>query len=126
MPLLDLFWAMLWFFLWIAWISLVISVVMDIFRSQDLNGMGKALWSLFVIILPFLGVFVYLIARGDSMAQRNMDNLNRQQQASQDYIRSVASSGGSVADELTKLGSLRDQGAITDAEFQAQKSKLLA
>lgn len=126
MPLLDLFWAMLWFFLWIAWISLVISVVMDIFRSDDLNGLGKALWSLFVIALPFLGVFVYLIARGDSMAQRNMDNMSRQQQASQDYIRSVAGSGGSVADELTKLGALRDQGAITDAEFQAQKSKLLA
>lgn len=126
MPLLDLFFSMLWVFLWIAWIWLVISVFIDIFRSDDLSGWGKALWSLAVLFLPFLGVFIYLIARGGAMQERRINDYTQQQQASNEYIRSVASTGTGVADELTKLGQLRDQGTITQAEYDSQKAKLLA
>ena len=128
MPLLDFFFSLLWIFLWIAWIWLVISIFIDIFRSDDLNGWGKALWSLFVLFLPFLGVFVYLIARGGSMQERRINDYTRQQQATDSYIRSVAGDGdgGGVADELAKLGQLKDQGALTQAEYDSQKAKLLA
>jgi hypothetical protein len=126
MPLLDLFWSLLYIFLLIAWISLVISVVIDIFRSDDLSGWGKAGWSLFVIVLPWLGVLVYLIARGGSMQQRRYDTAIAQQQAANGYIRSVAGTAPSVADELAKLRQLRDDGVITEAEFEGQKVKLLA
>ena len=126
MPLLDLFFSMLWIFLWIAWIWLVISIFIDIFRSDDLNGWGKALWSLFVLFLPFLGVFVYLIARGGSMQERRIDDYKKQQQATDEYIRSASGGGSGVADELAKLGQLKDQGALTQAEYDSQKAKLLA
>ena len=126
MPLLDFFFSLLWIFLWIAWIWLVITIFIDIFRSDDLSGWGKALWSLFVIFLPFLGVFVYLIARGGSMQERRYNDVKKQQQATDSYIRSVAGGGDSVADELAKLGQLKDQGAITQAEYDSQKAKLLA
>ena len=125
-PILGLFWTMLWLFLWIAWIILLFRVIIDIFRSRDMGGWGKALWTIFVIVLPFLGVFVYLIARGQSMADRDLDEARTRQAAFQSYVQDVAVSGGSAADELTKLASLRDQGVITDAEFAQQKSKLLA
>ena len=125
-PILGLFWTMLWLFLWIAWIILLFRVIIDIFRSRDMGGWGKALWTIFVIVLPFLGVFVYLIARGQSMADRDLDEARTRQAAFQSYVQDVAVSGGSAADELTKLASLRDRGVITDAEFAQQKSKLLA
>ena len=125
-PILGLFWTMLWLFLWIAWIILLFRVIIDIFRSRDMGGWGKALWTIFVIVLPFLGVFVYLIARGQSMADRDLDEVRSRQAAFQSYVQDVAVSGGSAADELTKLASLRDQGVITDAEFAKQKSRLLA
>jgi hypothetical protein len=124
MPLFDLFWAMLWLFLWIAWIWLLVSVLFDIFRSHDLGGWGKALWALFVVILPFLGVFIYLIARGGQMQQRSIDQANAQEAATADYVRSVADSGSS-ADELAKLSNLRDQGAIDDDEYKQMKAKVL-
>jgi hypothetical protein len=124
MPLFDLFWAMLWLFLWIAWIWLLVSVLFDIFRSHDLGGWGKALWALFVVILPFLGVFIYLIARGGQMQQRSIDQTNAQEAATADYVRSVADSGSS-ADELAKLSNLRDQGAIDDDEYKQMKAKVL-
>ena len=127
MPLLDFFFSLLWIFLWIAWIWLVISIFIDIFRSDDLSGWGKAGWSIFVIFLPFLGVFVYLIARGGSMQERRYNDAKKQQAATDSYIRSVA--GGnpdSVADELAKLGQLKDSGAITQDEYDKQKAKLLA
>ena len=127
MPLLDFFFSLLWIFLWIAWIWLVITIFIDIFRSDDLSGWGKALWSIFVIFLPFLGVFVYLIARGGSMQERRYNDAKKQQAATDSYIRSVA--GGnpdSVADELAKLGQLKDSGAITQDEYDKQKAKLLA
>ena len=127
MPVLDFFWSMLMFFLFFAWIWLVISIFIDIFRSPDLSGWGKAGWSLFVLIVPLIGVLVYLVARGDQMQQRRVDDYRAQQSAQADYIRSVAGGGGSsVADELTKLGQLRDAGTITDDEYQQQKAKLLA
>ena len=128
MPILDFFWSMLMFFLFFAWIWLVITVFMDVFRSPDLSGWGKAGWSLFVLVIPVIGVLVYLVARGDQMQQRRVDDFQAQQSAQADYIRSVAGNGGgaSVADELTKLSQLRDDGTISDSEYQQQKSKLLA
>ncbi|MFA9565641.1 MAG: SHOCT domain-containing protein [Acidimicrobiales bacterium] len=126
MPLLDFFFSLLWIFLWIAWIWLVISIFIDIFRSEDLSGWGKALWSLFVLFLPFLGVFVYLIARGGSMQERRIDDYKQQQAATDAYIRSAAGGTDGVADELAKLGQLKDQGALTQAEYDNQKAKLLA
>jgi hypothetical protein len=127
-PLLGLFWTMLWFFLWIAWIILLFRIFGDIFRSRDMGGWGKALWSIFVIILPFLGTFVYLIARGKSMFERDVEEAAAQKQAFDEYVRQTAASsgGGSAADELTKLSALKDSGVITEAEFAAQKAKLLA
>jgi hypothetical protein len=127
MPLLDLFWTMLWFFLFIAWIWLLISIVTDIFRSDDLSGWAKALWILFVIIVPWLGALIYLIARGGSMQERAMRDATERAKAQRQYIQEVAStSGTSSAEELTKLAQLRDSGVITADEFEAQKAKLLA
>jgi hypothetical protein len=126
MPLLDLFWAMLWFFLFFVWIWLLITVFADIFRSDDLSGWGKALWVLFVVILPYLGVLVYLIARGKSMQERAVAQAAEQEKATRRYIQEVSSTGASSADELAKLAQLRDSGVITADEFAAQKAKILA
>lgn len=125
MPLLDLFWATLWIFLFVAWIWLLVSIYSDIFRSEDLGGWGKALWALFVLVLPFLGTFVYLIARGGSMTERSADRMAANKRATDAYIREVASSRPSTADEISKLASLADSGAITAEEFQTQKARLL-
>jgi len=124
-PLLGLFWTMMIWFLWIAWIILLFRVFADVFRSDDLGGWGKALWSIFVIVVPFLGVFVYLIARGHSMAARDVAQVQQNEQAFRDYVQQTAGATG-TADELTKLSQLRDTGVITDAEFEQQKAKLLA
>ena len=125
-PLLGMFWTFLLFFIWIAWIVVLFRVIFDIFRSKDLGGFAKALWVIFVILVPFLGVLVYLIARGHSMTERDYQEAKSQDQAFQSYVRSAAGTGGGSADELTKLADLRDKGVITDAEFQQQKAKLLA
>jgi hypothetical protein len=126
-PLLDLFWAMLWFFLFFAWIWLLITIFADIFRSDDLSGWAKAFWTIFVVILPWLGVLVYLIARGGSMQERAMADAAAREKATRQYIQEVSSGGGaSAADELEKLGKLQSQGVITAEEFAAQKAKLLA
>ena len=125
-PLLGMFWTFLWFFLWIAWIVVLFRVIFDIFRSKDMGGLGKALWVIFVIFLPFLGVLVYLIARGHSMGERDLEDAQAKEQAFQAYVRQAAGSSGGSADELTKLAGLRDQGVITESEFQAQKAKMLA
>jgi len=124
MPLLDLLFAMFWFFLFIAWIWLLIMVFIDIFRS-DMSGWVKALWVIFVIVLPLLGVLVYLIVEGDNMQKRAMKQATEQQQAQTAYIQSVAGSGDNTADQLEKLKSLHDQGVLTDDEFAAQKAKVL-
>ena len=126
-PIAGFFLSVFWLFIWILWFFLLFRVIIDIFRSDDLGGWGKAAWLIFVIILPFLGVFVYLIARGGKMGQRDMAQAAAQQAQFNDYVRNVAAtSSASTADELTKLSQLKDQGVITDAEFAAQKAKILA
>jgi hypothetical protein len=125
MPLFDLFFSMLWFFLFVAWIWVLISVYADIFRSDDLSGWGKAFWVLFALVLPALGVLVYLIVRGGSMQERTTQRAADAERAAQSYIREVAAAP-STADELAKLAQLRDQGVLSAGEFEAQKAKLLA
>ena len=128
-PILDFFLTMLYFFLFIIWIWLLITVFVDIFRSHDMGGGAKALWCIFVIILPFLGVFVYLIARGGKMHERAAAEAAQQQKAFDTYVKQTAgasASGEGAADQLSKLADLKAKGVITDAEFEAQKSKVLA
>ena len=125
MPLLDLFWTFLMFFLFFAWLMLLFRIFGDIFRSEDMGGGGKALWTIFVIFLPFLGVLVYVIARGKGMAERDVKDYQTAEAATQQYIRNTVGSTSS-ADEIAKLAALRDQGVLTDAEFQSQKTALLA
>jgi hypothetical protein len=125
-PLLGLFWTMLWFFLFVVWIMLLFRVFGDIFRSQDMGGWGKALWSIFIIVLPFLGVFIYVIARGHGMFERDMKQAQAQQKAFDEYVRQTAgTSGASTADELAKLAALKDQGVISEAEYATLKAKAL-
>jgi len=124
-PLLGVFWTFLIFMLWVVWLIMLFKIFADIFRSHDMGGGAKALWSIFVIFLPFLGVLVYLIARGGKMAERDIADAQAQQQAFDAYVRQTAGSGG-TADELSKLADLRDRGVITPAEFDAQKAALLA
>ena len=123
-PLLAMFWTLMFWFLWIAWILLLFKVIIDIFRSRDLGGVGKAFWALFVVIIPWLGVLAYLIARGGSMAERDVQQAVGQEEALQAYIRQTAASG-STADELSKLAALHAQSVITDSEYAQQKAKLL-
>jgi ABC-type multidrug transport system fused ATPase/permease subunit len=126
-PLLGAFWTLLWFFLWIVWIFILFRVIFDIFRSHDLGGWAKAFWLIFVIILPFLGVFVYVIARGKGMSERDMQRAADSEQQFRSYVQqAAATSGGGTADELAKLADLRDKGVISPAEFEAQKAKILA
>jgi len=126
-PILGLFWTIFMVFIWVAWIMLVIRIFVDIFRNHSMGGVGKALWSLFVIILPFLGVLLYLLVHGKGMQQRDIESVQAQQQAFQDYVRTTAgTAGGGTADELTKLADLRDRNVISAAEFDTAKAKLLA
>lgn len=125
MPLLDLFWTMLFFYLFFIWIMLLFNVFGDIFRS-DMSGGSKALWVIVVIVVPLLGVLVYLIVHGDDMQKRAIDQAVAQEQAQRAYIQEAAGSGSSSADELEKLARLHQQGVLTDDEFQTQKAKALA
>jgi hypothetical protein len=123
----EVFWSMLWFFLWFIWIWLLIIVFMDIFRSHDLSGWGKALWTIFVIILPYLGVFVYLIARGHKMQEHAAQDAGQREAQFRQYVQDAAqTSGTSTADELARLADLRAKGVINDAEFEQAKAKALA
>jgi ABC-type multidrug transport system fused ATPase/permease subunit len=124
-PLLNIFWTMLEFFLFFLWIWLLIVVFSDIFRSHDLGGFAKAIWVLFVVIIPYLGVLIYLIARGGSMHERAEQAAARQQKAFDTYVKQAAG-GQSDVDALSKLADLKSKGVITDAEFEAQKAKLLS
>jgi hypothetical protein len=125
-PLLNAFLTMLWLFLWILWFYLLFWIIFDIFRSKDLSGWGKAGWLIFVIILPFLGVFVYLIARGGSMHERSAREAQAADPEFRARVRDAAGSAGNgQADQLAKLADLRDRGVITDAEFQQGKAKIL-
>jgi hypothetical protein len=123
-PVLGLFWTMFLLFLWVMWFFLLFRIVGDVFRSQDLGGWAKALWILFVLVLPFLGVLIYLIVRGHAMNQRDAEDMRRGEEAFQSYVRGVAGSTSS-ADELAKLADLKERGVITEAEFEQQKAKLL-
>ena len=122
----QVFWSMLWFFLFFIWIWLLIVIFSDIFRSRDLSGWGKALWTIFVIVLPYLGVFVYLIARGHKMHEHAVQAAQEQDVAMREYVQSVTGSdGGGTAGELSRLADLRDKGVISEAEFQQGKAKVL-
>ena len=124
-PFLDILWTMIIIFAWIIWFTLLFRVIIDIFRRHDIHGGGKALWLFFVIILPFLGVFIYLIVDGKGIAERDMKNAQASQQQFDSYVQSVASSAG-PAGEIDKAKQLLDSGAITQAEFEALKAKALA
>lgn len=122
----QVFLSMLWFFLFFIWIWLLVVVFGDIFRSHDLGGWAKALWTIFIIVLPYLGVFVYLIARGGKMHEHAMEAAAAQDKAMRAYIQQAAGSPQSSVDELGRLSSLRDSGAISDAEFEQLKAKEIA
>jgi ABC-type multidrug transport system fused ATPase/permease subunit len=123
-PFLDVLWTMFIFFLWIIWFWLLFTVFVDVFRRHDIGGGRKALWLIFVIILPFLGVFIYIITQNDGMTQRNIDRANAQRAQLDDYVRETASGG--AAAEIANAKTLLDQGTITQAEFDALKQKALA
>jgi hypothetical protein len=126
-PLLSALITVMWFFLWIAWLMVLFRTIIDIFRSSDMGGFAKAMWMLFVIIIPWLGVLVYLIARGDKMAEREIQDVKDRDAAFRSYVRDAAGGGGqTAAAELTQLADLRDRGVISEDEFAAQKAKLLA
>jgi len=124
-PFLDVLWTMLVIFLWIAWFFILFRVLMDLFRRHDIGGFSKVLWIIFVILLPFLGVFVYLIANHDGMTKRNIERMQGQQAQMDDYVRSVAAGGGGAAAEIEKAKGLLDSGAISQAEFDSIKAKAL-
>jgi hypothetical protein len=121
----QVFWSLLWFFLWIIWLWMLIIVFTDIFRSSDLSGWAKAIWTIFVIVLPYLGVLVYLIARGHKMSEHAMAQAQMEQDQMRSYVQSVANPS-STADEIGRLAELQANGAITPEEFAQAKAKLLA
>ena len=125
-PLLGAFWTILMIFLWVIWFWILITVFIDLFRSHDLNGWEKALWFIFVLILPLIGVLVYLIARGGKMHEHAARDAQVQEQQFRQYVQEAAGSGESTAEQLSKLADLRDRGVITPAEFESQKAKILA
>jgi len=124
-PILGFFWTMLFIFLWVAWIFLLIRIIADIFRNHEMSGIAKALWLIFVVIVPFLGVLLYVIIHSGDMAERDLKSMQKQQEQFDSYVRQTAGSSTSSADELVKLAALKDQGVITDAEFAVQKAKIL-
>ncbi|GHE23887.1 SHOCT domain-containing protein [Streptomyces capillispiralis] len=125
-PLLGAFWTMLMIFLWIMWIVLLFRIVTDIFRDDGLSGWAKAGWLVFCVLLPFLGVFVYVIARGRNMGHRERAQARAQQEEFNAYIRKAAAGGSSSVDELARLSEIRDRGAITDEEFRRAKDLVLS
>ncbi len=125
-PLLNVFWTILELFLWVIWFWILITVFIDIFRSSDLSGWGKALWFLFVLLIPLIGVLVYLIARGDNMHERAQRQAQQQDEALRKYLQDEVAAPSSPADQLTKLADLHDRGKITDQEYEQQKAKVLA
>ncbi|MES9552792.1 MULTISPECIES: SHOCT domain-containing protein [unclassified Streptomyces] len=134
--LLDLFWTMLWFFLWVMWLFLLFKVITDIFRSHDLSGWGKAGWLILTLLLPYIGVLIYVIVRGKSMSRRDIKEAQDRDAAFRAYVREAAgtsdatgadaTSKGSHVDDLARLAELRDRGAVTEEEYQRAKTKLLA
>jgi hypothetical protein len=121
----QIFWSMLWFFMFFIWIWLLITVFADIFRSHDLGGFAKAIWVIFVILVPYLGVFVYLIARGHKMHEHAVESVEAQDAAARAYIQSATGTSASAADELARIADLKERGVIDDAEFQKLKAKAI-
>ncbi len=127
-PLLNLFWTMLWFFMFILWLFLLFRIVGDIFASRDLGGWGKALWTLLLIVLPLLGSLIYLIVRGRGMEERAVQRSEAAEASFRQYVQSAAApaSPPDPTEQLTKMAALHERGVLTDQEFAAQKAKLLA
>jgi len=126
-PLLNVFWSIFEFFLWVIWIWILIMIFIDIFRSRDLSGWAKALWFLFVLFIPLIGVLVYLIVRGGSMHERAVAQARHQDQEFRQYVQQAAATApASTADQLSKLADLRDRGVISAEEFEREKAKVLA
>ncbi|MFH8616648.1 PLDc N-terminal domain-containing protein [Streptomyces sp. NPDC017979] len=129
-PLLNLFWTMLWFFLWIMWLFLLFKVITDLFRDHELNGWAKAGWLILVIVLPFVGVLLYVIFRGRSMGKREVAAAQEREAAFKSYIQQTASEGGAAGgadvDQLARLHELKEKGAISEEEYQKAKGKILA
>jgi hypothetical protein len=124
-PFLNILWSMIIFFTWVVWIWMMIIILSDVFRRRDLSGWGKAGWTIFLIVLPFLGALIYLIGHSDGMAQRRAQDAQGQKAQMDDYVRSVAGNGG-PAGEIDKAKQLLDSGAITQTEYEALKAKALA
>jgi len=125
-PLLNVFLSFLYFFIFVLWIFLIFTVFVDLFRSSDVSGLGKALWVIFIIFLPLIGVLAYLIIRGSKMHERAAQAAAAQDRAMRSYIQEAAGTSPSTADEIAKLAELRDSGAISADEFETQKAKLLS
>jgi hypothetical protein len=125
-PVLDVFWTMFEIFAFVTWFWLLFMVLMDVFRSSDLSGWGKAGWTIFVLVLPLIGILIYLIARGRSMHQRAAQQAAKQEEAFRGYVREAAGPSTSSADQLAKLADLRQRGVISSDEFEQEKSKVLA
>ena len=126
-PFLDVFWTMMVFFLWLLWLWILFTVFADIFRRDDLSGWGKAGWVIFTIVLPYLGVFIYLITQSEGMTKRNVERARAQRAQFDDYVRSTAGGGGGgAAAEIERAKALLDSGAIDQADFEAIKQKALA
>ncbi|MEU0939075.1 MULTISPECIES: SHOCT domain-containing protein [unclassified Embleya] len=133
-PLLNLFWTMMWLFLWVLWFFLLFKVITDIFRSHDLSGWAKAGWLILAMVLPYVGVLIYLVVRGRSMSSRDVAQAQENEAAFKAYVRdaagtpsaaNMANAPASPVDQLAKLADLKNNGAISDAEFQQAKQKLL-
>lgn len=122
----QVFWSILWFFLFFVWIMLIFNVFGDIIRSDDMGGLEKAIWAIFIIFLPYVGIFAYLIIRGGKMGQRQLEMARTREAAMQDYIRTAAGGGSSAADQLAKLADLHSAGKLSDAEYTAAKAKVVS
>jgi hypothetical protein len=125
-PVLDVFWTIFEIFAFVVWFWLLFVILMDVFRSSDLSGWGKAAWTIFVLFLPVIGIFSYLIIRGRSMHERSAQQARQQQEAFRSYVQETAGPPPSSADQLAKLADLRQRGVITSDEFEREKNKILA
>ncbi|MFG2617514.1 SHOCT domain-containing protein [Streptomyces sp. NPDC048507] len=126
-PVLGAFWTVMWIFLWVMWLILLFRIIVDVFRDHEMNGWVKAAWLLFLLLIPFVGVLVYVIARGRNMGRREIKHAQEQQEAFNSYIRETAgTTGKNTTDELARLSELKAKGDLTEAEFQQAKQKLLA
>jgi hypothetical protein len=125
-PVLDVFWTMFEIFAFVVWFWLLFVVLTDVFRSRDLSGWAKAAWTIFVIFLPLIGILVYLVTRGRSMQQRSVQAAQEQEEAFRSYVQETAGKAPSSADQLAKLADLKQRGVISSAEFENEKSKVLA